>query len=104
MRFPSIDSLREAAVPDVLTHIPHRTLLDMWDILKPHALDGRTQASYLNMLERRGVSAVEVAVRREQHEMYMDEAIDFARQLFDIETVIQAAADRSLEAISHLWN
>jgi hypothetical protein len=97
-------ALRDAAVPGVLTHVPHRALLHMWDVLKPHALDGRTPASYLRMLERRGVSAIEVAVQREQHEIHMDEALTLAEQLFDIETVLQAAVDRSVEAIPRLWD
>ena len=96
-------ALRETAIPDVLAHIPHRALQTMWDILKPHALDGRTPASYLEMLERRGVSTVEVAVRREQHEMYMDEAMTLAEQLFDVKTILQAAVDRSMQTIPCLW-
>jgi hypothetical protein len=96
-------ALREAAVPDVLTHVPHRALQDMWDVFKPHALDGQTPASYLRMLERRGISAVEIAVRRQQHEMYMDEAIALAQEMFDVETILQAAVDRSVRAIPQLW-
>jgi hypothetical protein len=96
-------ALQEAAVPDVLAHIPHRALLNMWEVLKPHALDGRTAASYLCMLARRGISAVEVAVRREQHEMYMDEALALAEQVLDVEALIETAVERSMKTIPGLW-
>jgi hypothetical protein len=96
-------ALREATVPDVLTHIPHQALLGMWRVFKPHALDGQTPASYLRMLERKGVSAVEIAVRREQHEMYMDEAITLAQEMLDLETILQAAVDRSVKTVPRLW-
>jgi len=98
-----VRALREAAVPDVLTHIPHQALLDMWRVLKPHALDGRTAASYLAMLARRGLSAAEVAVRREQHEMYMEEALALAEQVLDVEAVIEAAVAGSAGIVPRLW-
>jgi hypothetical protein len=75
----------------------------MWEVFKPHALDGRTPASFLRMLKRMGKSEAEIAARRAEHERYIDEALSLAQQLFDVEIIIQAAADRSMEAIPHLW-
>ena len=48
-------------------------------------------------------SEAEIAARRAEHERYIDEALSLAQQLFDVEIIIQAAADRSMEAIPHLW-
>ena len=97
-------ALQQATVPDVLTHVPHEALAGMWDAVKPHALDGHTVASYLDMLERKGTAAAEVADRKRQHEIYMDDAIALVQELSDIGAIMQAAADRSLEMVSQLWS
>ena len=96
-------ALHKVAIPDVLTHIPHQALQAMWDVFKPHALGGQTPASYLRLLERKGVSAVEAAVRREQHEMYVDDAIALAQQTLDLDAILQEATARSTTAIDQLW-
>jgi hypothetical protein len=96
-------ALREAAVPDVLTHIPHRALQDMWAVFRPHALGGNTPASFLRLLERMGKSTIEVEVRRQQHEIHMDEALALAQEMFDVDAILQAAVERSVQAISGLW-
>jgi hypothetical protein len=95
--------LQQATVPDVLTHVPHEALVGMWDAVKPHVLDGHTVAAYLGMLARKGVTAAEVAERKRQHEVYMDEAIAFVLELSDVEATIQVTADRSLEMVLRLW-
>jgi hypothetical protein len=97
------DALQQATVPDVLTHVPHEALVRMWHIVKPCAIEGYTAASYLAMLERRGGTAVEVAEKRKQHERHMDNAIALINELFDVETMIQAMVDRSLEMVPRLW-
>lgn len=97
-------ALQQAAVPDVLTHVPHEALVGMWGAIKPHALDGHTVDSSLDMLERRGAPAAEVAEKKRQHEVHMDGAIALVQELFDIGATIQAAADRSLEMVPQLWS
>jgi hypothetical protein len=97
-------ALRQATVPDVLTHVPHEALVRMWRIVKPHVHEGQTVASYLAMLERKGRTAAEVAAARQQHERHMDEAIAFVQELSDVEETIQATVDRSLEIVPRLWS
>jgi len=96
-------ALQQATVPDVLTHVPHEALVGMWHAIKPHVLDGHTVAAYLGMLERKGTPAAEVAERKRQHEVYMDEAIALVKELTDVETIIQATVGRSLEMVPRLW-
>jgi len=97
------DALRQAAVPDVLTHLPHEALVRMWRIAKPCAIEDFSADCYLAMLERQGPTAAAVADRRRLHERYMDEALAFIRGSFDVETMIQATVDRSLQVVPELW-
>jgi hypothetical protein len=96
-------ALRQATVPDVLTHIPHEALVHMWRIVKPRALDGRTTEGYLAMLEQMGLPADEVADRRRQHELYMNDAIALIQESFDVQKMIEATVERSLELVPWLW-
>jgi hypothetical protein len=98
------DALRQAAVPDVLTHVPHETLARMWRIVKPRAIGDATVEGYLAMLEQMGRSAAEVADRRRQHELYMEDALALIQESFDVETMIQATVDRSLQVVPRLWS
>ena len=97
------DVLQEATIPDVLTHVPYEALVRMWRIVKPRVLGDHTVDAYLAMLERRGVPAAQVADRKRQHEQYVDDAIAFVKELADVETMIQATVDRSLELVPRLW-
>ena len=87
----------------MLTHVSHRALVHMWRIVKPRALDGQTAEGYLAMLERMGLPAVEVAERRRQHELYLDDAIALIQESFDVQTMIEAAVERSLDLVPRLW-
>ena len=97
------DALRQAAIPDVLTYLPHEALVHMWRIVKPCAIEDFSADCYLAMLERQGRTAAEVADRRRLHERYMDEALAFIKGSFDVETMIQATVDRSLQVVPALW-
>ena len=98
------DALRPVMVPDVLTHVPHETLARMWRIVRPCSMDDFTVECYLVMLEKSGRPAAVVAERRRQHELYMEEALAFIQASFDVETMIQATVDRSLEIVPRLWS
>lgn len=99
-----VDALKAVAVPDVLTHVPHQTLLQMWRIVKPRVIGGATVEGYLSMLELMGCPPAIVAERRRQHELYMDDAVAMIHESFDVETMIQAAVKRSLELVPRLWS
>jgi hypothetical protein len=98
------DALWRATVPDVLAHVPYGALVYMWEVVKPRTLDSQTVASYLGMLERKGTPAAEVEARKRQHEIYMDEAMRFIQDLADIEAMLQATVDRSVDIVPRLWS
>lgn len=98
------DALREATVPDVLTHVPHEALARMWRIVKPRVLGVATVEGYLDMLEQMGRTAAEVAGERQKHERYMDDALALIQGSFDVQTMIQATVARSLEIVPRLWS
>jgi hypothetical protein len=97
------DALQQTTVPDVLTHVPHGALVRMWRIVKPYAIEGHTVDSYLTLLERKGRTAAEVADKRLQYEKHMDDVIAFIKELADVETMLQATVDHSLEMVPRLW-
>jgi hypothetical protein len=96
-------ALRQATVPDVLAHVPHEALARMWRIVKPCPIGGFTADCYLAMLERMGRPAAQVAERRRLHKRYMDEALAFIQGSFDVQTMIQATVDRSVQVVPRLW-
>jgi hypothetical protein len=97
-------ALRQTAVPDVLTHVPHEALARMWRIVKPCAVADFSADCYLSMLEQQGRTAAEVADRRRQHERYMQDAIALIQESFDVGTMIQATVNRSLQVVPRLWS
>jgi hypothetical protein len=98
-----VSALVDAEVPDVLRYIPHDTLHRMWAIWGPHALDGRTPASYYSMLERMGASAATVRATREAHEQHWEAVMSFIREQEELESLLASAVERSMEAVPRLW-
>jgi hypothetical protein len=98
------DALRQVEVPDVLARVPHEALVEMWRIIKPGILQKPTLASHLSMLERKGLTAAEIEARRQLHEEHMDGAVALINEWFDVATMIEATADRSLEIVPRLWD
>jgi hypothetical protein len=101
---PTVASeLSGASVPNVLTHVPHEAFQTMWDIVKPHVMDGRTAESYFEMLERLGKTEAQVQAVRHEHYMHWEAALKWIGELGGVEPYIQDAVRRSLEVIPSLW-
>jgi hypothetical protein len=59
--FPSVSAaLRNASVPNVLTHVPHDALRATWKIVKTHLVNNSSLGSYTKMLERLGKTPEEI--------------------------------------------
>jgi hypothetical protein len=102
--FPAIVSaLDQAIVPDVLTHVPHRDLVHMWETVREHALNGRTPESYFKLQERMGKNRERIQASRQQHERYWQKTTALIEKLGGVEPVMQAAVTRSLEVLPLLW-
>ena len=95
-------SLAGAAVPDVLTHVPHRAFQTMWNVVKPHAMDGKAAESYFEMLERVGKSTEQVEAARREHAVYWSDAVDLIDGKEGVGQYIQDAARRPLEVLPRL--
>jgi hypothetical protein len=98
------DALRQAAIPDVLNHVSHAALARMWRVIQPGILNEFTLDSYLAMLEARGRTAAELDEERAVHERYLADAKTFIQGSLDVETMIRATVDRSLEIVPRLWS
>lgn len=97
------DALRQTAIPDVLTHVPHAALAHMWRAIRPCTVGEFTLDGYLAMLKARGRTAAELAKERAVHERYLEDAIAFIQKSFDVQTMIQATVARCLEIVPRLW-
>ena len=103
--FPAIVSaLKDAVVPNVLAHVPHQDLVNMWDTVREHALNGRTPESYFKLLERMGKDEARIRMTRLEHEQYWQEAMSLIQDLGGIEPVMQAGVARSLDVLPQLWS
>ena len=98
-----VAALREAAVPDVVTHIPHADLVRTWDIARSYALDGSSPESYFAMLARLGKTKADILRRRRRHERCWDDAIALLQDQGGIESQIQLAVRHALHILPHLW-
>jgi hypothetical protein len=96
-------SLDSVVVPDVLTHVPHQAFQTMWDVVKPHAMDGKTAESYFEMLRRLGKTAPQMEAVRREHTVYWQDAVALIGSLEDVGTYIADATKRSLEVLPRLW-
>lgn len=96
-------ALAGVAVPDVLAHVPHRAFQSMWEIARDHVSDGRTPASYFDLLERQGRPRSEVEAVRERHERYWDRAVALIEDAGGPEPYLRAAVERGLEMMPRLW-
>lgn len=95
-------SLAGAVVPDVLTHVPHRAFQTMWNVVKPHAMDGKAAESYFEMLERLGKSTKQVEAARREHAVHWSDAVDLIDGKEGVGRYIQDATRRSLEVLPRL--
>ncbi len=98
-----ISTLNQATIPNVLAHIPHQTLQRMWDIARPHVLAGGTPESYFSLLERNGMSPMDIEPTRQQHATYWNEALAMIYDLGGVEPYLQAAVGRALQVMPQLW-
>jgi hypothetical protein len=96
-------ALAGVAVPNVLAHVPHSAFQCMWEIVRDHVSDGRTPASYFDLLERQGRPKSEVEAVRQRHERYWDRAVALIRGAGGPERYLRAAVERGLEMMPRLW-
>lgn len=68
-------ALRDITIPDILTHIPHAELVEMWRLVKDVVIGTNTVESFLQICHAQGMSADDVAILRKAHDQYWDEAI-----------------------------
>ena len=97
-------AMASTQVPDVFAHVDHDALLAMWELVRPHALDGGTVESFVDLLTRAGFSQRDVARQRRQLAEHWDEAVAFTREFFGgVEARIEAMVARALLTLSALW-
>jgi hypothetical protein len=102
--FPAVASaLSQAAIPDVLTHVPHEYLERMWRVVRPYVLDGHTADSYLDMLARMGRTEAELAARRRAHALYLERALQTIEQWGGVAPLFEQAVERSLAVLPALF-
>ena len=100
-----VSVLGGASVPDVLAHIPHGVLEQLWSRVKAHAMDGRTVASYLQMLGGMGKTDGEVRAAELEHQVYFDDAVELVGSFFGgAQSRVDAMVARSLEVAPYLWD
>ncbi len=100
-----VSALGGASVPNVLTHISHGVLEGLWSQVKAHAMDGRTVASYLQMLGELGKTEAEVRAAEREHQVYFDEAVQLVGSFFGgAESRIDAMVQRSVAITPRLWD
>lgn len=97
-------ALAAAQVPEVFTHVDHSALLTIWEIARPHALEGGTVQSWLDLFARAGFSEEDVARQRRHHAEHWDEAHAFTREFFGgVEVRVEAMVARTLGVLPQLW-
>ena len=102
--FPSVSSaLRDASVPDVFRHVPHGAFVEMWDVVRPHLLDGRTYHSYLVLLARRGMPESKVEEVGREHEQHWEDAVALIHRLGGVEPAVRTCVERAVEVLPRLW-
>jgi hypothetical protein len=102
--FPALSAaLREAFVPDVFRHVPYGAFVEMWDLVQPHLLDGRTYASYLELLTRRGMPEFKIQEMGREHEQYWEQAVALVRDMGGVEPMVLACVERAIEMLARLW-
>ena len=75
----------------------------MWDLVQPHLLDGRTYASYLELLARRGMPEFKIQEMGREHEQYWEQAVALVRDMGGVEPMVLACVERAIEMLARLW-
>ena len=98
-------SLASVRVPDVFTHVDHDALLFMWEIARPHAIDGGSIESFLEFMDRAGIPPEAVARQKRQHAEHWDEAVAFTREFFgSVEVRVEAMVAHAMDVLPRLWD
>jgi hypothetical protein len=98
-----VSALKDVSVPNVLAHVSHDVLRQMWGVVKGPMLNGRTRESYFEMLRRKGKTRAEIEAARHQHDVHWDDAVALIHDIGGVEPGVQAGVRRSLETVPLLW-
>jgi len=97
-------ALTAAAVPHALTHIPHADLVEMWDTIRAHVLDGQVPDSYFKLLQRMGKSKARIERIRREYDLYWQQAVSLLQKMGGVEPILRDSVERSMRIIPHLWD
>jgi hypothetical protein len=99
-----ISALSNVSVPDVLTHVPHWVFQTMWDVVKPHIMDGSIFELHIEMTRGPGKTSAGTQSVCHQHDIYWEDAVESVQRYFGgVQPRIQAMVQRSLETMPLLY-
>lgn len=95
-------ALNQVSIPDVLVNISHDSLINMWEIIRSHIMDGSTPDSYIQMLALSGKTKSELKKTRKEHDLYLENAITIIRKAGGVNKYIQAGTKRAMDVLPQL--
>lgn len=95
--------LDRAPIPDVFTHVPRAAFQEQWLIIREYVLAGATVEANIEMLEKAGKPAQEIEAARQVFPRRWADALEFSKQIRDVEDFLEEAVQRAVEVMPGLY-